>query len=104
MAGIYSTLLAWGVPDESSPGVVYTVPSGVTVVVRSIQLYCASGSANSIDIVDQALVRLAHLGPSDSGAYLEVSLRRVMNPAQEISVGIDAGIWTYAISGYVLDA
>lgn len=105
MASVYSTSIAHGIRSGTTNAVVYTVPSGQVLVVRCVTLYCYAGGAASAGVTYADGSRLATADIAGAtGGLGPLDLRHVLNAADTLFVFTTAGDWTYAISGYLLDA
>lgn len=105
MASVYSVSIAHGTLTGSTLGVVYTVPAGQVLVVRCVTFMCYSGGPGSAGVTYPDGSRLVEADVAGfSGAFGPVDLRHVLDAGDTLSVFTTAGDWTYAISGYLLDA
>jgi hypothetical protein len=103
MASVYSTRLAAGTITAGTTDHVYTVPSGVTVVVRDFTCGAQSAPANSIAFNLSGVAELFSPENVNQFRTAHEEGRWVLNPGDVIDVDAIAGNWSYCISGYVLD-
>lgn len=98
---IYSTLLARGY-FANGTHTVYTAPSGVTVVLRSIQVATFSSAVNDgyIGVSGQALFAGWHNQPTL--LPLNFDLRAVLDAADVVELVNTTSDSLISISGYVL--
>lgn len=103
MAAVYSRRLSAGYYPPGTTATVYTAPSGITAVVRSVQVTNQTGSGGNCRIVDGGGVDFAS---TVGGALLEtivVNLRAVLESGDSIGIDTATDGFTVRISGYELD-
>lgn len=102
MAAVYSTQFASGVQTGAGSGTLFTVPSGYLVVVRSIQIFQYTGTAETFQIADGSGVSIATAISPGAPWQLDWDGRAVLNAGETIEFSTGGGGWTYRVSGYLL--
>lgn len=104
MAVIYTVRLAEASSLTSGAHDLFTVISGVTVVVRDIAVFAQGASPNSCYIARDggaALASFIGLDEYESGHW---EGRGAYNPGETIQIGVLSGEFTVTITGYQLTA
>lgn len=104
---VYSTQFFLGAMPANGT-VIYTVPTGYTVVVRDIELYNGSAGPGGCSVqirVSGALEAVIFLAP-DMGAntWAQWQGRAVLNVGQELASGAGASGFLGVVSGYLLES
>lgn len=104
MAAIYSISVAHGLRAGSTNAVVYTVPTGSVLVLRSVWLAMYAGGPGGAGVTHSDGSRACGFDPSGATGEQGFDLREVFDAGEVVYVYTTAGDWTYALSGYLLDA
>lgn len=102
MAAVYSSRIASGTGLAAGDHVVYTVPTGYTLVIRDISLW-QTAATSAIAYVANPDASAVAVSPSlaQYGVF-HWEGRAVFNAGDTVSVDVFAGSWTYSLSGYLL--
>lgn len=104
MAYVYSKRLAEEAAATAGSSVVYTVPASTTAVIRDITLLCESAGANSLVLYRTGGAVLYFASSVAANTYFHEEGRKVLQAGESITLGVGAGTWSVAVSGYELAA
>lgn len=102
MASIYSTRFAAGSTAAAGPTTLYTVPSGVVAVIRTITLK-AGPAATTAQVVIAGLASIATIAALGAEQTYVQNCRIVLNAGDVLELFVGAGTCDYSVSGYLLD-
>lgn len=102
MASVYSRQLFLGDIAASSTDTLYTVPSGITAVVRSIYMVPFGGGTPWTMFWEINSTFWSYFSAAASTDPFEWEGRVVMNPGDELKLETGSGGWAGVVSGYEL--
>ena len=102
MAYVYSQRLVEKSAATTGSSVVYTVPAGTTAVLRDITLICESAGTNTLVLYRTGGAVLYFATSAAVNTYFHEEGRKVLQAGESITLGIGAGTWSVAVSGYEL--
>lgn len=102
MARIYSARLAEMAAFTGGPTTVYTVPSGLLAVVRSISIGQDAGALSVGLVLRNGGTVLAGIQAAALYVCQPIDLRYVLYEGEELSFQVLAGTWGISVSGYEL--
>lgn len=102
MGFVYSKRLGSAGIAGAGSALVYTVPTGVTAVVRSCSFTCVSGSADAANLIDSGSYEIAGAEVGTLFVPTVVQLRAVMEPGDTLRLEATGGTWHVTVSGYEL--
>jgi L-aminopeptidase/D-esterase-like protein len=102
MPQVYSTRFAAGAIGAGDSAVVYTVPSGVTAVVRDVKVHCGSATAALFTLTIVGIANALVINTTDDGTVPLSDMRIVLNAGDQLQVSATSEGFEYVISGYQL--
>lgn len=104
MALVYSRRLGQGSLSSAGSTAIYTVPAGVTAVVRSCSFTTLGGSANAANLIVGGAYEIAGIESGTLYVPVVVNLRAVLNAGEVLTFEITGGSFHVMVSGYELDS
>lgn len=100
---IYSRQLSLGHQNTSGTQNIYTVPAGITAVVRDIQMMATTPGTPSDCFLYMGGEPVWYSGLVTGYANVHEECRIVLNAGEVIQIDVHAGTWSFLLSGYELN-
>lgn len=102
MGLVYSRRLGEATQTGAGTASVYTVPAGVTAVVRDIAVLCESAGSFVALLSRIGGVPIWFGSSAAANTYLHEEGRKVLYAGDQLEFTVNGGTWTVNISGYEL--
>jgi hypothetical protein len=102
LASIYSKQLFLGDAPSGGTTVLYTAPTGIVAIVRSIHMIPFGGGTPWTMFWEINSTFFDYFDTTVSTASYDVETRLVLNPGDELKLETGTGGWSGVVSGYEL--
>lgn len=99
---IYSTRLAEGITASGGSGVIYTAPSGKTVVIRTVCICAQAAGAGTALLYRGGSIGIVGFATTIQYQTLTQNLRQVLETGETIDFAAFGVGFSYELSGYLL--